>query len=244
MDSQAFLRAFGRHLRELRERQGLTLSELARRAGLSRRHLTEAEAGRANPSLSALSAVAHGLALPLRTLCDLELTDTERVALVGLRGAGKSTVGARLALLLEVPFVELDRVVEEQAGLSLAEIFDLHGAAAFRRYEADALERVLARGERLVIATGGSLVTRPATFERLRRTCRTVWLKAEPAEHFQRVLEQGDRRPMQERPRAMAELEAILAEREPLYAQCELALDTSGRAPDDLARASAARLAR
>jgi XRE family aerobic/anaerobic benzoate catabolism transcriptional regulator len=104
------------------------------------------------------------------------------------------------------------------------------------RFEAEALERVLAEGNRLVLATGGSLVTRAATFARLRATCRTVWLSAEPEEHFARVVRQGDRRPMHARPRAMEELRAILAERGPLYARCELVQPTSERTPEDVVR--------
>jgi XRE family aerobic/anaerobic benzoate catabolism transcriptional regulator len=161
-----------------------------------------------------------------------------------LRGAGKSTVGRLAARELEVPFVELDQRVEELAGFTLAELFDLRGPDAYQRFEAEALERVLAEGERMVLATGGSLVTRARTFARLRATCRTVWLVAEPEEHFARVLAQGDRRPMQARPRAMEELRALLAERAPLYAQCELELATSGRAPEEVVRALLAALSR
>jgi XRE family aerobic/anaerobic benzoate catabolism transcriptional regulator len=169
-------------------------------------------------------------------LCDLPHTRPrgERVALVGLRGAGKSTVGRALALALEAPFVELDERIERLAGLSLAEIFDVQGVEAYRRYEAEALEQVLSEGDRLVFATGGSIVNSPETFARLCRTCRTVWVRAEPAEHFQRVLDQGDRRPMRNHPRAMAELQALLDAREPLYGQCELEASTTDREPEDV----------
>lgn len=245
MSSQAFLQDLGRRLRAVRTDAGLTLTEVAQRAGLSRRFLTDAEAGRANPSFLTLVQLSQALGQPMRELCDLPVTRArgERVALVGLRGAGKSTVGRALALALEVPFVELDERIEALAGLGLAEIFDVQGSEAYRRYEAEALEAVLAEGERLVIATGGSIVTSPETFARLRRTCRTVWLQAEPAEHFQRVLDQGDRRPMKGHPRAMAELQALLDEREPLYAQCELSVRTTERTPDDVVAELAEELA-
>jgi XRE family aerobic/anaerobic benzoate catabolism transcriptional regulator len=238
VNAQGFLSRLGAVLRARREASGLSLSELARQSGVSRRYLTEAEAGRANVTV----AVLLKLSGPLRTAPAgllahaAEERRSERVALVGLRGAGKSSVGRELARLLEVPFVELDQRVEDAAGLSLAELFDLHGPEAFRRLESEALERVLAEGERLVLATGGSLVTHAGTFERLRSTCRTVWLRAEPEEHFQRVLGQGDRRPMHRRPAAMDELRAILAARQPLYARAELSLSTSGKAPAALAR--------
>jgi XRE family aerobic/anaerobic benzoate catabolism transcriptional regulator len=239
---QAFLAELGRRLRSARERAELTVSELARRTGVSRRHVTEAEAGRANLSVIKLAELALELCVPLRTLCDLELRahrganarHSERIALVGLRGAGKSTLGRRLALALEVPFVELDARVEELAGMSLGEIFDLHGEEYFRRLEGEALEEALARGERSVIAAGGSIVTSSKNFARLREACRTVWLKAEPELHFQRVIDQGDRRPMANRPRAMAELEGLLEAREPLYAQCDVTVDTSRASVDEL----------
>lgn len=237
MISQGFLSRLGAVLRARRAVRGLSLAELARQAGVSRRYLTEAEAGRANVTVAVLLGVSAPLGTtPAALLALAEEQPGERIALLGLRGAGKSTVGRELARLLEVPLVELDQRVEEAAGLTLSELFDLHGPEAFRRFEAEALERVLSEGERLVLATGGSLVTHERTFERLRETCRTVWLQAAPEEHFQRVLGQGDRRPMQARPRAMDELRAILAAREPLYARAELALRTSGKTPVALAR--------
>jgi len=225
---QGFLRALGARLREQRARTGQSLSEVAREAGLSRRYLTEAEAGRANPSALVLLRLTAVLGVSLGDLLDTALSRParERVALVGLRGAGKTSVGRLLAHALEAPFVELDEEVERLAGLGLGEIFDLHGAAGFHRFEAEALERVLASAERIVIATGGSIVSAPRTYERLLATCRCVWLSAAPEQHFQRVLDQGDRRPMQDRPGAMQELQALLEERGPAYARCELSVPT------------------
>jgi XRE family aerobic/anaerobic benzoate catabolism transcriptional regulator len=244
MAGQELLGRLGARLRRLREERGLAVAELARLAGLSRRYVTELEAGRANPTVLVLEDLAATLETSAAELLgpDLARHGRERIALLGLRGAGKSSVGRRLAQQLEMPFVELDQRVEELAGLPLAELFDLRGPEAFRRFEAEALERVLAEGERVVLATGGSLVTHARTFARLCATCRTVWLRAEPEEHFARVLAQGDRRPMHARPRAMQELRALLAERAPLYARCELALATSGRTPQELADELARRL--
>ena len=206
---------------------------------LSRRYVTEAEAGRANLTLLKLASLARTLALPLAELCDLPLAPgrRERIALVGLRGAGKSSVGRALALALEAPFVELDERVETLAGMSLAELFDLQGATTFRRLEAEALEAVLGEGERSVIAPGGSIVAAPATFARLRDATRTVWLTASPEEHLERVLAQGDRRPMEGRPRALDELRAILERRREHYARCELVVETSGRDVPGVVRA-------
>ncbi len=153
----------------------------------------------------------------------------QRIALVGLRGAGKSTLGAGLARSLGVPFVELDHEVEAEAGTSLHEIFLLHGQAGFRRYERRALERILEKNERCVIATGGSIVSEPATYDLVLSACLTVWLKAAPEEHMARVAAQGDYRPMAGNREAMDDLRRILAGREPLYAQADLTLDTEGR---------------
>jgi XRE family aerobic/anaerobic benzoate catabolism transcriptional regulator len=238
MDVQGFLSALGRRLRAARAAKGWSLTHAAREAGVSRRYLTEAEAGRANPSVVVLARLAAALDVaPAALLAGAGSGTPEpsgRIALCGLRGAGKSTVGRALARALECPFVELDRRVEELSGLSLGELFGLHGEDLFHRYEAEALESVLAEGQRVVIAAGGSIVAAPETFRRLRAACRTVWLRAAPEEHFRRVAEQGDRRPMRGNPRAMEELRSILARREPAYAQCDVALDTSGRAPAEI----------
>ena len=234
MPHQAFLSELGRRLREARLRRALGVGAAAESAGVSRRYLTEAEAGRANPSVLGLGRLADALGTPLRELVDIPLRARERVALVGLRGAGKTTIGRALAHALEVPFVEVDRRVEDLAGLSLAEIFDVHGPAAFHRFEAEALEQVLSEGERVVLAAGGSIIDSEANFRRLRETCTTIWLRATPDDHWARVIEQGDRRPMQDRPRAQEELRAILESRAPLYATCDRTVETSGRAVDEV----------
>lgn len=236
MESQELLRAVGQRLRAARRAGGLTAAELARRAGVSRRTVTEAEAGRANLTLTRLDALAAALEVPLAQLLERDpgAQRRGRIALVGLRGAGKSTVGRRLALAREVPFVELDQRIEELAGLSLAAIFDLHGAGWFRKLQAEALESILAEGENLVLATGGSIVASEAAFARLRQTCHTVWLRARPEDHFERVVAQGDQRPMRGRPRALEELRSLLAEREAAYARCEVTVDTSERSVEEV----------
>ena len=155
-----------------------------------------------------------------------------RVALVGLRGAGKSTLGARLAEHLDVPFLELDREIEHESGLALAEIFDLYGQAAFRRHERRALETLLQRHPRAVIATGGSLVSEPATFDLLLSSCFTVWIKAAPEEHMARVVAQGDLRPMADNAESMDDLRRILDGRTALYAKADVVVDTAGRDVD------------
>ena len=166
----------------------------------------------------------------------------QRIALIGLRGAGKSTLGALLAEELDCPFIELDRLVEKAAGTPLSMIFDLYGQSGFRRFERRCLEEVLEKHDRFVLATGGSIVSEPGTFALLRRHCFTVWLRATPEEHMQRVVEQGDMRPMAHNPEAMSELKQILAEREPLYRQADLTMDTSRRGIDSVAAELAASL--
>ena len=150
-----------------------------------------------------------------------------RIALIGLRGAGKSTLGARLAERMQVPFLELDRLIEVESGVSLSAIFDLYGQGGFRRLERRCLDDVIERNAGFVLATGGSLVSEPATFERLLTMCYTVWLSATPEDHMQRVIAQGDMRPMAENREAMSDLRRILAVREPLYRKADLVVDTS-----------------
>jgi XRE family aerobic/anaerobic benzoate catabolism transcriptional regulator len=152
-----------------------------------------------------------------------------RIALIGLRGAGKSTLGARLAKDLGVPFIELDREIERDSGTSLSEVFDLYGQAAYRRYERRALEGVIERHDRAVVATGGSIVSEPGTFDLLLAACYTVWLTAAPEEHMGRVVAQGDYRPMAENDEAMEDLRRILAGRTQLYSKADAVVTPRGR---------------
>lgn len=156
-----------------------------------------------------------------------------RIALIGLRGGGKSTLGRLLAERLQMPFIELDREIERLSGLALGEIFQLYGQPAFRRYERRCLETVIERHREAVIATGGSLVSEPGTFDLLLAACFTIWIKAAPEEHMSRVLAQGDTRPMAENDEAMADLRRILAGREALYAKADAAVDTAGRTVEE-----------
>ncbi|MBI4987926.1 MAG: helix-turn-helix transcriptional regulator [Rhodocyclales bacterium] len=156
-----------------------------------------------------------------------------RIALIGLRGAGKTTLGRRFAEHLGVPFVELNEEIQREAGVPMSEIFSLYGENAYRRLERRCLERVLERNDRAVIATGGGLVTETPTYELLRSACYTVWIKASPEEHMQRVIAQGDLRPMHGREESMADLRRILAERNDLYGQADAVIDTSNKTVDE-----------
>jgi XRE family aerobic/anaerobic benzoate catabolism transcriptional regulator len=160
------------------------------------------------------------------------------IALIGLRGAGKSTLGKMLAKKIGWNFVELNKEIEAQNGLSIAEIIALYGQEGFRRMEQSALNQLLARKELMVLATGGGIVSEPLTFDLILSSFYTIWLKAEPEEHMGRVRKQGDLRPMADDRSAMAELRNILVSREPLYARASATVDTAGLSVD----AAAARL--
>lgn len=169
----------------------------------------------------------------LAALFDAPASETsrrQRIALIGLRGAGKSTLGQRLARHFSVPFIELSAQIEQLAGCGIAEIHALYGQTAYRRYEQRALEEVIRHHARAVIATPGGIVSEPATFNMLLSHCYTVWLKASPEEHMNRVLAQGDRRPMSGNREAMEDLKRILESRAQFYSKADKTLDTSDMA--------------
>jgi len=161
-----------------------------------------------------------------------DVTRRSRIALVGLRGAGKTTLGQALARECHAPFVELDREIERDAAVSLPELFMLHGQSGYRRAERRCLERVLDGHARLVVAVGGGIVSEPDTFRLLLDRCYTVWVRATPEEHMARVVAQGDFRPMEGNREAMDDLKRILAAREPHYRRADTIVDTSGATPE------------
>ncbi|HEY6330167.1 MAG TPA: shikimate kinase [Blastocatellia bacterium] len=156
------------------------------------------------------------------------------VALIGLRGAGKSTIGPLLARKLKTDFVEIDALIERAAGLSLGEIFMLHGEDYYRRLERQELARLFANSSGCVLAPGGSIVTDPISWEMVKQRCFTVWLHATPHEFMRRMKKQGDTRPMKGTPSAMAELKAILARRHLLYAESACTIKTTGKSPSQV----------
>jgi len=154
--------------------------------------------------------------------------DCRRIALVGMRGAGKTSLGSRLAEHLDIPFVQLVTEIENLGGMPVSEILSLSGQDGYRRLEEQALFDVLARLEKCVIETGGSIVSETNLLNALLTSCHVVWVKASPEEHMQRVIDQGDMRPMQSNDDAMADLRRILEAREPFYAQSHATVDTAG----------------
>ncbi|MDP9085062.1 MAG: helix-turn-helix transcriptional regulator [Pseudomonadota bacterium] len=156
-----------------------------------------------------------------------------RVALIGLRGAGKSTLGQKLAAERAVRYVELDREIELESGMPLAEVFSMYGQAGYRRFERRTLERLIHENVQMVLAVGGGIVADGETYGLLLSKCFTVWLKAKPEEHMDRVIAQGDLRPMAGNAEAMEDLKRILSARESLYGKADRVLDTSGHTADE-----------
>ena len=203
-------------------------------------HITELLpiAGRRNEQIARINELMRRLdasELPgIAQLIEQRLADgalsqrSHRIALVGLRGAGKTTLGQMLAERLGWPFVEVNKVIEQEYGATVSMLIDMSGVSAFRRYEQSALEKVISEYDKVVIATAGGIVSNPETYSLLLRRTHTVWVKAQPQEHMSRVIAQGDFRPMAENRAAMADLIAILDARKGDYAQSEAQLDTSG----------------
>ncbi|NMG46506.1 helix-turn-helix domain-containing protein [Azoarcus communis] len=162
-----------------------------------------------------------------------EAVRRKRIALIGLRGAGKSTLGSRLASEMGVPFIELDREIERETGMPARELFALYGQAGYRRIEHRTLERLCREQDKGVISVGGGAVSQPETYDLLLSNCLTVWIKAQPEEHMARVLAQGDLRPMAGNDEAMEDLKRILQARESLYAKADTVVDTSGETVDE-----------
>ncbi|NMM27359.1 MAG: helix-turn-helix transcriptional regulator [Glaciimonas sp.] len=153
----------------------------------------------------------------------------ERIALIGLRGGGKSTLGPLLAKRLGIPFIKLSQEIEREAGTSMSEIFSLYGQSGYRRHERRALETAISKYKRAVIEVPGGLVAEPATFELLLSSCIVAWLKTSPEEHMARVIAQGDHRPMDDNNEAMEDLRRILQGRASLYGRADITLDTAGK---------------
>ena len=157
-----------------------------------------------------------------------EAVRRERIALIGLRGAGKSTLGQKLAKELNLSFVELDEEVHKETGMPSSELFSLYGQSGYRRIERRVMEKIISGTQRVVVSVGGGVVSEAENYDYLLANCYTVWVKAQPEEHMARVVAQGDLRPMAGNDEAMNDLKNILERREPLYARADGIVDTSG----------------
>lgn len=231
------LPSLGAAVRAARTEAGLTIRQLASASSLSERFLSDLEAGKANVSVLRLAEVARATGSTASALLEAaergaEVADSPSpghrlVSLLGLRGAGKSTIGARAAAALGVAFVELDERIAERAGMSIGEMLDLHGPTYYRRLERQELEHLLAQTGAAIVATAGNIVGDHATFELLLANTTTIWLRASPEDHYGRVVAQGDTRPMANRKNAMQELRGLLRARRPLYERAEHTVDTT-----------------
>jgi XRE family transcriptional regulator, aerobic/anaerobic benzoate catabolism transcriptional regulator len=227
MSSDGLLRALAERVLDLRRERGLSRTDLAARSGLSVRFLARVEGGDGNISIRRLADLATALDTSVDQLLRPPSTPDGIVCLVGLRGAGKSTVGPLLAERLRLPFLEMDSVIRDAAGLPIDQIFELHGEASYRRLEREAVHAILGRGVPLVMAAAGGVVNDAETWRTLRERTLTAWLRAEPEDHWRRVVAQGDGRPMANHPAAMDDLRGILSAREPLYALARITVDTA-----------------
>jgi XRE family aerobic/anaerobic benzoate catabolism transcriptional regulator len=241
MKPALFLLRLGRQLRERRKLRGLSQEQLGELSGLSTRYISQIEAGRGNLSILRLLELTRALGVPLHEALQPDKWHPI-VALIGLRGAGKSTVGRDLARRLDRPFAELDGLIEDEVGLGLAEIFAIHGESYYRRLEREVLIRFVLGGTPAVLATGGSLVTDRTTFDLLKKSAVTVWLRARPELHLERVSAQGDRRPMAGRADPLTDLRSLLREREPVYSEADITIDTTHLSTAEVASEAVRRL--
>lgn len=236
------LTRLGERVRDARRRLGWTRDRLAERSELSPRYLARVEAGDGNISIVRLRNLARALGTTPDRLIAPESSRPQAIALVGMRGAGKSTVGPALANALGLRFVEMDDRIAEAAGLRQDQIFELHGAGFYRRIEREVLRELLLRGEPMVLATPGGVVEEPANWELLLEGTHVVWLKARVDDHWDRVVGQGDDRPMRDRPDARETLRSLLQSRERRYRDAHVTVDTHGRSPREIVAALADRL--
>jgi len=235
-----------RYLAQLEAGEGNISIALLQRVALALDHRIEWLIGEDDPWTSEALRVAdrfRGATAEIRALV-LNCLDPEpsasqraqRICLIGLRGAGKSTLGKRAGKALGVPFVELNREIEDQSGMPVNELLALYGQEGYRRLEAQALERVVATHSSMILAVAGGIVAEPVTYAALRSHFHTIWVKASPREHMERVRAQGDTRPMAGNPEAMDQLKSILTSREALYDQAQAQLNTSGRSVENSLR--------
>ena len=231
------LSSLANRIRKRRKSLGYTQSDLAQRAGVSPRFIAQLESGKGNISVQKLASISAALSISLGELFrGLGPYGPLVLTLVGLRGAGKSTLGSTVSKALNIPFVELDHEIVRHSSMSLSEIFSFGGAEYYHELQERTLQAILTKPDPLVLATGGSIVAATQSWERLRNHTKTVWLYAKPETYLSRVREQGDLRPMKGRDNALKELKQLLKIRTPLYAQADLHLDTDQKNIEELSQ--------
>ena len=238
-----FLASVGQRLRPLRTPKRLSPAAFSAKCDVSMRYLAQLETGHGNISISLLKRVSDALGVGMETLVAADpprSRATHRIALIGLRGAGKSTLGRRLADRLQRPFVELTDRTQAQGGMPTAEIFSLYGQDGYRQLEKKALKAIISHETDLILAVAGGIVSAAENFDMLLAQFQTVWLRARPEDHMKRVLKQGDQRPMDGNPDAMANLRLISAARDEQYRRADFVLETSGQTEAQSASALAA----
>lgn len=238
-ESSSLLAEIGARVRSERAKRGMTRKMLAAQCLTSERYLAQIELGGGNPSVLVLDAIARAFDLdPVELMPAPRMRHVpapraggraRRIALIGLRGAGKSTLGAALAARLGSTFIELDRMIESEHGAPTATLFEVYGQATFRRYERECLTHIAADHEAAVVATAGGIVADETTFSQLLGQAHVIWLTATPADHMRRVMEQGDFRPMARNRAAMDDLVAILDARKADYGRAHARVETSGK---------------
>ncbi len=237
----AFLVLVGGHVRAKRTGLGLSRRALSEISGVSPRYLAQIEGGHGNISIVLLKRISHAMSCKIEELFASEDRPgpnhrASRFALIGMRGAGKSTLGRRAATHLGRPFVELTQQIETIGGMGLNEVFSLSGQEGYRRLEYQALTQITTTHSDLILAVSGGIVAKLQTFDYLLTNYTTIWLKALPSEHMARVRAQGDLRPMTGNPDAMRDLSRILSMRETSYRRANSTLDTSGATEDQSLR--------
>ncbi|WP_293451272.1 helix-turn-helix transcriptional regulator [Planktotalea sp.] len=253
----ALIELVGTRVRAARKSASMSRRELSERSGVSPRYLAQLESGQGNISIGLLKQVALALGVSmealvgsndatqrmttlflnadsatqakvLQTLEPQRNKKAQRICLIGLRGAGKSTLGPMIAKDFDMPFVELNAEIAAKAGIPIGEIIALYGEEGYRQLESETLDQIVAENDRIVVAVAGGIVSSAHTFQHVLAQFHTVWIKAQPSEHMDRVRAQGDLRPMAGNPQAMQHLEQILKAREVHYTQAAYQLDTSG----------------
>jgi len=235
-DVSQFLAGVGNRVRKERRAAKLSRRALSESSGVSERYLAQLETGSGNISLTILYRIA--IALEKEPQWFLLATETnsrkaQRICLLGLRGAGKSTLGRYIAEQLSYKFIELNHAIESHSGMAISELMALYGQEGYRKLEGQAIRAIIESNSKVILAAAGGVVSEAETLDAVLSSFHTVWLKASPEEHMQRVRDQGDVRPMAGNPRAMEDLKSILTNREALYARADIMVDTSGKPLED-----------